>query len=264
MPPAPPTHPDPPAIADARRQLVGLGAQPEVPLPEVFRRVCETAADALGVERAGVWLMVNADKALRCVSLFERSNRRHTKGALLPVGEFPGYLRAVTAGPALPCEDAATDPRTAELRESYLAPHGITALLDAPLLRDGRLVGMVRHEHTGSLRNWTEGETAFARAVADFLVERMRVAEGALTRSGTWAPAAPRSAIAAPAAPPSGGVAHDLRDVLAAILADAVLIAGMPGVPADAVARLVRIEEAVAKAEAIIRERLGPGGEVGR
>jgi hypothetical protein len=239
--------------------LAQLSDQPDLPLPEVFRRVCETAADGLNVARTGIWLLVNGDRAMRCVSLFDRPNRKHTKGTLLPVGEFPSHLRA--AGPALPCEDAATDPRTAELRDSYLAPHGITSLLEAPLLRDDRLVGVVSHEHTGPPRIWTEAERVFARTVADVVVERMRVAEGALNKSGAWSaphlPAKPQAAVG------PKELAHDLRAVLHGILADAAQIAVIPGLPPEAAARATRIEEAVRRAEGLIRDRLTPG-EAGR
>jgi hypothetical protein len=249
-----------PAVELARTQLAQLSGQPDLPLPEVFRRVCEAAAEGLGVARAGIWLLVNGDQALRCVSLFDRSNHKHTKGTLLSVGDFPSYLLA--AGTALPCEDTFNDPRTAELRDTYLAPHGIRSLLDAPLLRDDRLVGVVSHEHTGQPRTWTEAERVFARSVADVVVERMQAAEGVLARTGTWMAPQLRN-LSAPERPT--GVAHELRELLANILTEAAAIVRMAGLPQEAVTRLGRIDNAVHKAEALIRERLGPnGGEVGR
>jgi hypothetical protein len=260
MHPASPAETPTVPVEAARLKLAQIAAQPELALPEVFRRVCETAADTLAVERAGIWLFVNGDRAMRCVSLFERSGRKHTKGTLLHVGEFPEHLRA--AWPTLPCEDTAVDPRTAELRDTYLAPHGITSLLDAPIMRDDRLVGVVSHEHTGPPRTWTADERTFARVVADVVVERMRAAEGALTRPATWPMA--QHAPAPPTADRPASLAHDLRDALSGVLADAALVARIPGLPPEALPRLARIEEAVRKAEAIIRERLTPGGEVVR
>src|SRR5690348_11215349 len=140
---------DRPAVESPRAAMARLADLPDLPLPEVFRRVCEAAADALRVERVGVWLFVTGDKVLRCVSLFERSKRRHGKGTCLSLAEFPSFLRAVSAAQLLPCTAARSDPRTAELRDPYLAPLGITSVLDAPLVRDGRLVGVVCHEHVG-------------------------------------------------------------------------------------------------------------------
>ena len=49
-----------------------------------------------------------------------------------------------------------TDPRTAELGVAYFAPNGITSVLDAPLIRDDRLVGVLCHEHVGPARTWTD------------------------------------------------------------------------------------------------------------
>ena len=242
MTPASPADP----LDTARARLAALSGETGLPLPEVFRRICEAAAEGLGVERAGVWLLVNGDRAMRCVSLFERSIRKHTKGAMVALGEFATHLRA--AGPALPCDDAYSDPRTAELRP-YLTPHGITSLLDAPLVRDDRLVGVVSHEHTGPARVWTAAERDFARTVADVVVERMQAAEGALTRTATWLPAAP---VERPLT-----FVQDVRSILAGIHTEATLIARTPDLPVEAAARVERIEESVRRADTLLRDQLG-------
>lgn len=229
-------------------------APPDLPLPDLFRRACEAGADALGVERAGVWMLVNDGKLLRCVALFERSARRHGKGSAVPVADCPAYLRAVAAAPALACPDAPADPRTAELNGPYLRPHGITAVLDAPLVRDGRLVGVVCHEHTGGRREWTADELRFVRAVADLLADRMAAAEAALrTRQApdpTPFPAtAPRS---------SAGLGHDLRNALAEVRAHAELIALTPDLPAAVPPRVEKLTAAADRGVGLLRRLLSP------
>jgi len=86
-----------PTAETVRNDLGRLADQADLPLPELFRRVCEAAAESLRVERAGIWLFVNGDKVLRCVSLFERSKRKHAKGACLSLAECPAFLRAIAA-----------------------------------------------------------------------------------------------------------------------------------------------------------------------
>ncbi|MBX9581183.1 MAG: hypothetical protein K2X87_12810, partial [Gemmataceae bacterium] len=81
-PEPPPADPDRPATALAR-----LTADPDAPLPEAFRRACEAAADALGADRAGVWLLVDEGKRLRCVDEFDRAAGRHLRGATRPAAE---------------------------------------------------------------------------------------------------------------------------------------------------------------------------------
>src|SRR5690606_32012708 len=64
-------------------------------------------------------------------------------------------------------EDATNSPLTAELREVYLEPLGISLLLHAPIYFGGKVAGSVCHEHIGAPRVWTEAERDFAATVAD-------------------------------------------------------------------------------------------------
>ncbi|MBN9524090.1 GAF domain-containing protein, partial [bacterium] len=223
-----------------------LAAEPDLPLPEVFRRVCEAAADAVRVERAGVWLFVNGDRALRCVSLFERSKRKHSKGACVPLAVPSEYVRAVSAVPLLEAPEARTDPRTAELGAAYLAPNGITSVLDAPLMRDDRLVGVLCCEHVGPPRAWTDPERTVARAVADLVVTRMTTAEAALR--------APNRVCEQTPLPAPRGAAHDFRNVLCEILAHAELVKLTPDLPASAAARVEKLIAAVHRGADAMRE----------
>lgn len=246
--------PDPAAApTDPVRLLAArLAAEPDLPLPEVFRRVCETAADAVGVERVGVWLFVNGDRALRCVSLFERSKRKHSKGACVPLAVPSEYVRAVAMAPLLAADEARTDPRTAELGAAYLTPNGISSVLDAPLMRDDRLVGVLCLEHVGPSRAWTDPDRHVARGVADLVVERMKAAE-----AGLRAPpkAEPPPAVAFHQPPASPG--HDFRNVLAEILAHAELIGMTPNLPPGVAARLEKIAAAATRGGVLLRTLLG-------
>jgi len=228
-----------------RQQLARVAASTDVPLPELFRHVCESAADLLRIERAGIWLFVNNDQVLRCVNLFERASRKHTKGACLSLGECPGFLRAIAAAPLLPCESARTDPRTAELAGTYFAPLGISSTLDAPLLRDGRLVGVLFCEHVGSPRGWSDSDRAFALELAELVVQRMKAAEGSLKTS------VPRThvVVAPPAVPVPVRLANELKDLLAEIevLARSASKNGAPE-------RLRRIADAASRGAGIVRK----------
>lgn len=245
------TDPTGQPLDPARALAARLSAAPDAPLPEAFRLVCEAAADTLRVERVGVWLFVNGDRALRCVSLFERSKRRHSKGACVPLAVPSEYVRAVSVAPVLAAPEARTDPRTAELGAAYLAPNGITSVLDAPLMRDDRLVGVLCHEHVGPSRAWTDAERRAARTGADLVVERMAAAEAALRAPGrTGAPGSLPFL-------PSRDAAHDFRNVFNEILAHAELAVMIPGLPAVAADRLERLIAAARRGTDLLRTLLG-------
>ena len=135
--------------------LTKLRIEDGIALETGFRRVTETAADLLNVERVGVWLLVDERRALRCVDLFERSKATHSAGITLHVGAFPEYFAALERRKTVPAEVALTDPRTAGLAYVHLTPLGITSMLDATIFVGGEAVGVVCHEHIGAPREWT-------------------------------------------------------------------------------------------------------------
>ena len=82
-------------------------------------------------------------------------------------GRFPaaGALRAGL--------DAHTDPRTREFSASYLAPLGISSMLDAPIRVGGRMIGVICNEQVGPARTWSIDEEQFAGSLADFIALAM-------------------------------------------------------------------------------------------
>lgn len=218
-------HPEPQrATETARLTLAQLPA--EASLADVFARACEVAADAIDVARVGVWLYVDDRAALRCANLFERSTREHSAGAILRVADFPRYFASLSIRKAVPAEVAADDPRTAELTAAYLAPLGISSMLDAGIFVGGELVGVVCHEHVGPPREWTTEARDFAGSVADLLAMRVQSAEVAdlraaqRTQAGRLAMLEKAEALEQMAA----GLAHDFRNLLTVVIGNAELL----------------------------------------
>jgi len=141
----------------------------ESSLDEVLRRITETAARALGVARVNVWLYDPERRHIQCVVNFDSRPGTYTAGETLSEDDAPSYFRALHEMRTIAAIDADDDPRTTELRDSYLVPLGITTLLDAPIIRSGRVAGVVCHEHVGPLRRWEPHEQLFAGNVADLV-----------------------------------------------------------------------------------------------
>ncbi len=136
-------------------------------LVRALRAITEMAADALAVERAGVW-RVEDDGSLTCLDLFERSARRHSCGNNIQPAELPNYFAALEAVRSLPAGDVLADPRTAQLAR-YFNSHSIHSTLDAPVIIDGRVAMVACHEHVGPKRAWHPAEREFAATVADMV-----------------------------------------------------------------------------------------------
>ena len=134
----PDTIPFPSASRDTERARLELThLSPDLPLEQMFRKVCEICAHTLDVERVGVWLLIDHRRAIRCANLYERSRAGHSSGALLQVDDFPTYFAALPVRKAVPAEVAAEEPWTAELAASYMNPLGIGSILDAGIFCEG-------------------------------------------------------------------------------------------------------------------------------
>ncbi|CAN5172889.1 hypothetical protein BH24GEM2_BH24GEM2_11070 [soil metagenome] len=155
-----------------------------------LREVTELAARTLDVERAGVWIFAEGGAVLRCHDLYQRHGDLHTAGAELQGSDYPRYFRALAEERVIAARDARTDPRTGELAEAYLAPLGITSMMDVPIQLEGRTVGVLCHEHAGPPRSWTVEEQTFAASLAKYIslaleVAQRRSAEAELRESET-------------------------------------------------------------------------------
>lgn len=152
---------------EALAHLTRSGLLTSGSLPDAFRIITETAADVLDLPRVGIWLMSEERSQIECRDMFERPQRRHSSGQTVERGPFPRYFAALESDRAIVAERARHDLRTAELTASYLEPFGIESMLDAPIVLGGRAVGVLCHEHTGTVRSWNAAEIGFAASLAD-------------------------------------------------------------------------------------------------
>jgi PAS domain S-box-containing protein len=138
-----------------------------------FSEMTELASRAAEVHRVGIWLLSEDESELRCADAYDATNNRHEQGAAFEMSRYPKYLESLSTGLTLVAPDAREDERTSEFREVYLVPLGVTSTLDAAVRASGRLVGVVRFEHVGPVRQWREDEVRFAGAVADQVAQAL-------------------------------------------------------------------------------------------
>jgi PAS domain S-box-containing protein len=168
----------------ARRQV------PSEELGTSLKILTEAAAEALEVERVSVWLYEGTCSCIVCLDLFERSTQKHSEGSTMAADDYPGYFKALEEQLVIAADDARSDPRTGEFTSSYLAPLGITSMLDAPIWANGQMVGVICHEHVGEARHWTLEEQQFSAFLADYASlaiesQHRRRAEAELQRAHT-------------------------------------------------------------------------------
>lgn len=145
-------------------------------LQATAKRITEALVDAIDVERASIWLYNEKRDAIECLDLFVRTKKDHSSGTVLKAADFPNYFRIVATQRTLAAENAHTHPGTAEFSEVYLRPLGINSMLDVPIYVNGKMAGVVCHEHTGNFRKWTTDEETFAYLMGNIVgmtVERI-------------------------------------------------------------------------------------------
>lgn len=185
-------------------------------LDQVFRQVTEISARALDVARVGVWFFDHEKGVLVCRALYASTGE--PVPLPLPLAQLPEYVSAVRELRFVATENARLDPCTAELHD-YLLAWNITSMLDAAIYRDGKVVGVVCHEHVGAPRAWRREERQFAATVADLVshfleVDARREAEAEAHRLALKLKDAHRlDALGRMAA----GVAHDLNNLLGVV-----------------------------------------------
>jgi PAS domain S-box-containing protein len=134
---------------------------------EAFHVISRIAAQSLKVAQSSIWFFTEARAAIRCADLYEQQTDRHSSGIELPATDFPRYFTELAAEDVIAADQAQTDSRTSEFTDSYFVPLGITSVLDTPIWSEGKMVGVIWHEHIGPSRQWTMEEKQFAMSVAN-------------------------------------------------------------------------------------------------
>jgi signal transduction histidine kinase len=245
----------------ARMQLAKLHVGPASRLRDLWLQLADIAARTLDVERVGVWILVDENRALRCRYLLQFSSQQVFQGAVLRSQDFPSYFQALDQQRTIAAEDAPGAPITTELRESYLEPLGITSLLDAPIYVGGKVAGVVCHEHIGAPRAWTDAESDFAATVADTIARvyveyEHRDAESALASYQRHLMELHRmEALGRMAA----GVAHDFRGIVSIALGFTELLRRVPNLAPQADHYAQRVVDALQRGQSLTQEIMSFG-----
>lgn len=123
----------------------------------------------LKVERVSYWALDQDGQTLTCESLYSLSGNGLVAGAAgtqLSVEKYPSYFAAIARQQPVVADDARRDIATREFEHDYLIPNGITSMLDVAVWHQGRIAGVVCHEHVGAGRQWGPEEIDFASSIA--------------------------------------------------------------------------------------------------
>ena len=150
---------------DYRRAFLLLASEPFQDLDSTLAHMLEAAATTLDVERVSLWTFDEARDAIRCEHWFSKTDQP-LGTTLLHRRDCPAYFKALGKELVLAANDAHKDARTRELKQKYLEPLDVHALLDVPVRAFGRYLGVMCHEAVGRPRIWSKDDESFAAGVA--------------------------------------------------------------------------------------------------
>ena len=220
-------------------ELANHRAISEGKLETAFKVITEKAANALEIERVSVWLF-NGDAVplrgsklrgafcregglrqrtkLQCISLYERSNQRHSAGLERNLADYPIYFKSLISARIIAVTDTRTDLRIQELWDELLEPKNIVSLINTSIWVGGEVVGTVLYEQVDIPRTWEMSEQNFVSSIAEFVTLTLEVcdrkrAESALREAQEAAKIANRAKSTF-----LGNISHQLRTPLTSIL----------------------------------------------
>jgi signal transduction histidine kinase len=167
--------------------LVELSSKVGTDWEESVRRIVAFDAEVLHVERVSFWSLSEETSSIHCEAGYIASIQSFEHGASLFEVEMPEYFAALRLGRAIIIHDVRTDQRCRGLL-GYCSNRGIVSMLDIPVWVEGRLRGVLCHEHVGLTRHWSAREedlaTSLGQVVASSLAARAHTrAEAAARRA---------------------------------------------------------------------------------
>lgn len=158
------THYQAVLAAIGRNPVIAQGSR-----SEALRELTRETAKALGVSVVGFWAY-DQDRGRAVVEAnYMASTGAWADGAVLTQAEAPHYYESLRSERVLAIDDCLADPLVAELVESYFVPADIRSMIDAPVLFDGEMAGMICCESIGVGRRWASEDKFFVLMIADFV-----------------------------------------------------------------------------------------------
>jgi PAS domain S-box-containing protein len=164
-------------VISHQRALLALAQMDLSNLRGALKVITEMDAETLDVERVSIWFWNAENTGFVCFDLHKRTDNAHESGATLEANGYPFYFQSLRESRIIPAHDAGSDPRMSEFPADYLKSAGISSIMDVPVRHQGRVFGIVRHEHTGPGREWTLEEQQFAISIGDVVTLALEASE---------------------------------------------------------------------------------------
>ncbi|MGZ5131523.1 MAG: GAF domain-containing protein [Caldimonas sp.] len=187
-----------PQEQDARKlhEILGRFYAGRIDRNQARSSVIDVVLERIGCSRVSLWKFDGdeADLSLLCFASKVAGGELDVTERRLKQREYCDYFNALIERGTYVSADAMNAPALQAMREAYLVPNNVLALLDAAFTLNGRAYGMICCEETQATRAWRAGEVFALRAI----VTRLALLMSGHADSLLWStPSRPLHAIAA-------------------------------------------------------------------
>lgn len=132
-----------------------------------LQEILRLDSELLDVDRVSFWRVREEPTRIYCELGYVRSSGLFERGAVIGRSS-PNYLEELRKLQLIDAADARQDRRTHDLGK-YLETKDIGAILDMPVCTQGKIVGVLCHEHVGRPRVWTNQDQQVAVIIGQTL-----------------------------------------------------------------------------------------------
>jgi len=157
--------------AERLRQLAAAHSSGALSADDFLQQVCAVSAERLRCNRASLWRFETEGgrRSLRCLAMHDEQPAASIVGSELVESEYRDYFAALSETGVFESADTFGDLRLARLRDSYLVPLNVRALLAVAFNVNGRTFGILCCEQVGERREWRSHDVAEIRRIGTVL-----------------------------------------------------------------------------------------------
>jgi len=136
-------------------------------IDRIMIELAQRITQSLRIERISVWLMDAKGSSIVSIGEYDSRDNVFSKDSTLLREDAPNYFEEIAKNDIIYVKDVTTSSVTESMNENYNLPNQIISLLDVPLRMDGRLIGVMCYEKTGSVpKEFNEKERFFAMSTS--------------------------------------------------------------------------------------------------
>jgi two-component sensor histidine kinase len=138
-------------------------------LHEAIFEILEMSAKAMETKRVNVWRIDEKKGQIDCIGNFDDSVHIPLEQESLTRISMPEYFKLFESETIIISNNAMENPLTQELKENYLIPHNIYAMMDVPIRIEGDIIGVICFENVGKEKKWTLQDQKFGLIAAQMV-----------------------------------------------------------------------------------------------